>query len=507
VRRPLANRFIFAALVIVVLGGLYGLAGLRHPVAFAAGARLHQSARAAVSAAAAACPSPGSEGVTSGGVAVATAPASADAGQVVVSPLSPTGSAAPGAPLETLTQSGQLVVKAVRPAPAVPKKLLSAAGAAGSPVLTSPARGGVMIEAAGSMAQGLEVEQTGPGGLVTTRCEGPGTDFWFVGPGESSAADVQLYLMNVDSQPADADVQALTDSGPSLAGADTGITVPAHGMVVQSLDKLLHSSRVVALHVSASSGRIIAAVWETKSRGKAGAWLPVASAPSKHFLLPGLPGSAGTRELYVAVPGVDNAQVKLTAVTGKGSYQPTGGGGLQLAGGSSAGIALPSLAGIPAAIEISSNVPVAAAMLVPGGASGAPGVFAVGSGPVQQQGVIADNPAKAKGSASLILSAPQGAASVRISVAAAKSGIAPQSGKVVQVAAGRTIVVRISPPPGSAKTAAFTVVVTPQAGSGPVYAGRVITVGGVLQSILAVRSSPTWIPLPRVRDSLTTVLP
>jgi hypothetical protein len=507
VRGPLANRFILAAVVIAALGGLYGLAGLRHPVAFAAGARLHQSARAAVTAAVSACPSPGSAGVTSGGVAVATAPASADAGQLVVSPLSPTGSAAPGAPLETVTRSGQLVVKTARPAPAVPRKLLSAASAAGSPILTSPARGGVMIQAAGSLAQGLEVEQTGSDGLVTARCEGPGTDFWFVGPGESLAADVQLYLMNVDSQPAAADVEVLTDSGPSLAGADTGITVPAHGMVVQSLDKLLHSSRVAALHVSASSGRIIAAIRETRSPGKAGAWLPVASAPSRHLLLPGLPGSVGTRELYVAVPGVDNAQVKLTAVTGKGSYQPTGGGGLQLAGGSAAGIALPSLAGIPAAIEISSNVPIAAAMLVPGGASGAPGAFAVGSSPVQQQGVIADNPAKAKGSASLVLSAPQGAASVRIAVAAEKSGITPRSGKVVQVAAGRTVVVRISPPPGSPKAAAFTVVITPQAGSGPVYAGRVVSVGGVLQSILAVSSSPTWIALPGVRDSLSTVLP
>jgi Family of unknown function (DUF5719) len=507
VRGSLANRFVLAALVIIVLGGLYGLAGLGHPVAFAAGARLHQSARAAVSAAISACPSPGSAGPTGGGIAVATAPASANAGQVVVSPLSPAGSAAPGAPLDTLTQPGQLLVQAVRAAPAVPKKLLSAATAAGSPALTSPARGGVMIQASGSMAQGLEAEQTDSGGLVTARCVGPGTDFWFVGPGENSAADIQLYLMNVDSQPAAADVEALTDGGPSLAGADTGITVPAHGMVVQSLVKLLHGSRVAALHVSASSGRIIAAVRETRSSSKPGAWLPVASAPSKHLLLPGLPGSAGTRELYVAVPGVSNAQVKLTAVTAKGSYQPTGGGGIQLAGGSAAGIALPSLAGIPAAIEISSNVPVAAAMMVPGGASGAPGAFTVGSGPVQEQGVVADNPGKAKGTASLVLSAPRGAASVRIAVAAAKSGIAPRSGKLVQVAAGRTIVVGIRPPQGSAKTSAFTVVITPQPGSGPVYAGRVITVGSALQSILPVLSSPTWVPLPRVRDSLTTVLP
>jgi hypothetical protein len=398
-------------------------------------------------------------------------------------------------------------VKTVRPAPAVPRKLLQAAGAAGAPVPTSPARGGVMIQAAGSLAQGLAVEQTGSGGLVTARCEGPGTDFWFVGPGASSAADIQLYLMNVDGQPADADVEALTDSGPSLAGADTGITVPAHGMVMQSLDKFLHGSRVAALHVSASSGRIVAAVRESKSPGKAGAWLPAATAPSRRLVLPGLPGSAGTRQLYVAVPGVDNAQVKLTAVTGKGSYQPTGGGGLQLAGGSAASIALPSLAGIPSAIEITSSVPVAAAILVPGGAAGAPGAFAVGSLPVQQQGVIADNPGHPKGSVSLVLSAPLGAASVRIAVAAEKSGIAPQSGKLVQVAAGRTVVAPLSLPPGAAKAAAFTIVITPQAGSGPVYAGRVLAVGRVPQSILAVRDSPTWIPLPAVRDSLTTVLP
>jgi len=51
------------------------------------------------------------------------------------------------------------------------------------------------------------------------------------------------------------------------------------------------------------------------------------------------------------------------------------------------------------------------------------------------------------------------------------------------------------------------VVITPQPGSGPVYAGRVLTVGSALQSILPVLSSPTWIPLPGVRDSLTTVLP
>jgi hypothetical protein len=228
-----------------------------------------------------------------------------------------------------------------------------------------------MISASGALSQGLEVEQTDSSGLVTARCEEPGTDFWFVGPGQQSTADIQLSLMNVDGQQADAQVTALTDNGPLLGGTDTGIAVPAHGLVVQSLAKLLHRTRFVALHVTASLGRIVAAVRETTSAALPGAWLPVTQAPAKRSVLPGLPATGGTRQLYVAVPGAANAQVKITAVTPKGSYQPTGGGGLNLPGGSAVGIPLPSLHGIPAAIEVSANVPVAASMMVPGGAAGA----------------------------------------------------------------------------------------------------------------------------------------
>ncbi len=50
-------------------------------------------------------------------------------------------------------------------------------------------------------------------------------------------------------------------------------------------------------------------------------------------------------------------------------------------------------------------------------------------------------------------------------------------------------------------------VLTPLAGSGPVYAGSVISTGGTVQSILPVASSLTWIPLPAVRSTLTAVLP
>src|SRR5262249_61834272 len=59
--------------------------------------------------------------------------------------------------------------------------------------------------------------------------------------------------------------------------------------------------------------------------------------------------------------------------------------------------------------------------------------------------------------------------------------------------------------PGSRKGTAFAMVVTPLGGSGPLYAGRVITgsgKGGVLQSILAVPSALATVPLPGVRNAL-----
>jgi hypothetical protein len=357
------------------------------------------------------------------------------------------------------------------------------------------------------MAQGLEVEQTGPDGLVTARCEGPGTDFWFVGPGPQSVRDIQLYLMNVDAQPADVQVTAMTDGGPLLASADTGIAVPAHGLVIQSLAKLLGKSRFMALQVSTSMGRIVAAVRETKRAAHPGGWLPVTDAPAKRLVVPGLPGATGTRELYLAVPGVGNAQVKLTAVTPRGSYQPAGGSGISLPGGSAVGIPLPSLGGIPAALQISSDVPVTAAVMAPGGEAGAPGAFTAAASPVLEQGVVARDPGSGIGSTTLVLSAPGAAASVLVAEATSTAGFAAHPGRLVQLAAGHTVALRLHPPAGSARRAAFAVLVIPQPGSGPVYAARVVSSGGAVRSILPVASSLIRISLPTVRDALMTALP
>jgi len=504
--RPRYRQPIFAALVLVALAGIYLGAGAIHPAA--AAGNLGRATRAAVSTATRLCPGPGSAGPTAGSVAVAAMPASSGAGRAVISRLVPGGSPAAGPVAGTDSQPGVPQVSAVKAAPPLTKSEQAGQPGSSAGVTTQDGQGGVAVTAAGQMAQGLEVEQTGPGGLVTAQCGAPGTSFWFVGPGQATAGGVELYLMNPGSQPADAAVSVLTDvtKGPPLLGnADNGITVPPHGMVVQSLDRLLQSSKVIALNVTTSVGQVVAAVRESKSASLAGAWLPATEAPARHLVIPGLPGAAGARDLYIAVPGSQSAEVKITAVTAKGSYQPTGGTGIGLLDSSVTSIPLSSLDGVSGAIAISASVPVVATLEVAGGPAGAPGAFAASGGPVGEQGVVADNPARSAGSTELVLSAPQKAASVRVTIASPSAPATGQQGTVVQIKAGSSVILPETPPRG-AKTTVFTLVVTPLSGSGPVYAGRILTSGQSVRSIIPVAASPTWISLPAVQESLSAFL-
>lgn len=505
---PRYRRPLFAILVLLVLGGIYAAAGAAHHAPVPA-ARRGRPASVPVTSAVRVCPAPGAAGVTAASVALAAVPGTASTGNAVMTRLTPGGSIAPGPVVRHLTKPGVLQVSTVKTAPPVPKNLRAGQPGSSSAVTTDSGRGGVLVSATGAMAQGLQVEQTGPGGLVTAECGSPGTSFWFVGPGEASASTIELYLMNVGSQAANVSVSALTDvtkAAPLLGSADTGIEVPPHSVVVQSLTKLLKSSKVMALHVSAVTGQVVASVRESSSASDDGAWLPATQAPARTLVIPGMPRSSGSRQLYIGVPGDATARVTITAVTGRGSYQPTGGTGIDLFGGSASAISLPSLGGVPGAVKISSTVPVVASMLMPGGPAGTPGAVAAASGPVQQQGVLADNPARTAGSTELVLSAPAAAATIRIMEATTSVPATGQPGKTVHITARSSVVVPLLPPAGS-KASQFTVVVKPDSGSGPVYAGRLISTGGVLRSVLAVPSSLTSVQLTPVQTSLADFTP
>ena len=500
--RLLANRIILALLVLVVVAALYGLVKVIRPVALTSAAPSGSAGRLTVTDALLGCPAPGSAGSTGGGIAIANVPAAAGTGRFTLTRLNP---ASAGTAIGTVPRPGQMTVEQVKPASPVPKKLVVTAKMAGGQVPTGTARGGLIVAASGANAQGLDVEQLGPGGQPTARCQPAGSDFWFIGPGGSKLHDY-VYLMNTDSQQADAAVSVQTDSGQLLGPQDSGIVVPPHSMIVQNMDKLVRAAKAVALHVTTSTGRVVAAVRATTSTSREGMWLPQAAPPSTKQVLTGLPATPGLRELYVTVPGNAAAQVKVTAISQRGSYQPTGGSVPPILGHQTTGVAIPSLGGSIGSIVVTSNVPVTASLEVSGGPTGAPGAFIVGGDAIVGQAVLAASTSGRVGTTELVLSAPEGAASVSIGKAIPGAALTGLNGQIVHIPAKSAVQVRLTMRKRSGKAALIAIVVTPLSGSGPVYAGRVSAIRGSVQTIQPVVSSPARIDLSQVRESLLAVL-
>jgi hypothetical protein len=515
VRNLRSSRVLFAAVVVVVLGGLYALAGLRHPISLSAGSAPAAPRSVRVTSVTRVCPAPGAQFSRGGGIAVMASPGSratgssgpASSGSAVVTRLEGPGRSTAGPAVLSITKPGTPRLATVN----LDRTTRVQAAPKGKPstttVVSTATPGGVVVQASGALAQGLDVEQTSATNLPTAACSSPGTDFWFAGPGQRTAGRIQVYLMNASSQAADVSLDIFTDAGPLQNTTDNGITVPPHGMIVQSLAPVLRNSRSLALHVRASAGQIAVAVQESTGTGE-GAWLPAAQAPSTHLVIPGLPAAAGSRNLYLSVPGVKDANVSLSAVTSRGTYVPTGAGGIDIPGGSAAEISLPSLAGIPAAIKLTASAPVAATMMIPGGTNGSPGSFTAAAPAIGEEGVVADNVSGAGRASALILSAPH--ATARVSVAQISSAGSARHTQTVQISSGKSAVVALKAVPGAPRGAPFAVVISPLAGSGPVYAGRVISAsgkGGALQSLLSVASSPVTIPLPAVRNEAISAEP
>jgi len=487
-----------AGAVLVALGVIAGAAQMVRPAAPGPDSAAAVARQVAVTSAARACPP--AQGSGSGPVALIAGAAGATntagpatAGQVELSALPPAG-----VPLRT---TGPVRAQG----PGVLSLLTVPAGASTSKKGASVAEGW-SVSASGTMAQAMEAEVAQSSGMASVRCGEPGSDIWFVGPGQQNgAAQIQLDLMNVDSLAASVDVSVITDAGQAQAGNDTGITVPPRQTVTESLSSMGSGSSVVAIEVHTSIGRVAADVSEGSSHSAS--WLPSTAAPSTELVIPGVPSSSSAAGLFLAVPGTSSAKVNVLAITPQGQYRPFGSQTVDLPGESASYMALTPLGGTAAALEITSNVPVVAGVLVPGSGAGA---FTAATAPISEQAVVAGNTTGSGLAASVVLSAPAGAARVRLTEIAQGNGVSTGAtgSQAVSVRAGHTMVAPVTAPRGARRGSAFAVVITPLAGSGPLYAARVETQGqNTIVSILPAASALTTISLPPVRNSYDAVSP
>jgi len=457
------------------------------PAAAGAGTTTHISMIAVPSQAAAAKGSP------------AVTPGSATLSAVPAAPASPAATKPAKKPAKKTSTKTASVTKSASAAPVT----VSEPGAATT--VTAPSAGdaaGTALAVTGQMAEGFEAEQATSAGLGLVSCSHPSSDMWFVGAG---ASNVQLYLMNTGALAASVNVNILTDTGQQN-GLANAITVAPDQVIAENISPYVRGAQAVAMEVQTTSGQVAASVWESDGTGS-GAWVPQSAEPSTTLVIPGLTVASSAARLFVTVPGQADARVKVVAYTPAGAFQQFATVPVQASAGATTPVTLSSLGASAAGLELTSNVPIVAGVLVAGTGIGS---FATAIAPVTEQGVVAGNPASAGVTVGLLLTAPGAAATANVSLIGADGTVtSPASLQNLTVAAARTLAVTVPRPPGRQP---FSIVLTPTASSGPLYAARVVTSGSgglsaPLVSLLPVQSALTEITLPAARNSYTAVLP
>jgi hypothetical protein len=311
--------------------------------------------------------------------------------------------------------------------------------------------------------------------------------------------------MNTGALAASVNVNILTDTGQQN-GLTDAITVAPDQVIEENIAPYVRGAQAVAMEVQTSSGQVAASVWESDGTG-GGAWVPQSAEPSTTLVIPGLTVASSAARLFVTVPGQSDARVKVVAYTPAGAFQQFSTVPVQASAGATTPVTLSSLGASAAGLELTSNVPIVAGVLVAGTGIGS---FATAAAPVTEQGVVAGNPATAGLTVGLLLTAPGAAATASVSVISADGTVTSPAGlQDVTVAAGRTLAVTVPRPTGRQP---FSIVLTPSADSGPLYAARVVTSGSgglsaPLVSLLPVQSALTEITLPPAQNSYTAVLP
>jgi Family of unknown function (DUF5719) len=466
---------------------------------------VHGGQSAAVTSVTRSCP-PLASGAAAGRITMVALPP--HAGGAAASAGTPTAASTAAGATPTGHATFRAVLAAPTPASAGQQARVPSVSALGTvATVTMPGGEGTAVAATGRMAEGFEAEQSDASGTGLVSCTHPGSDMWFAGTGHANGAtQTRLYLMNTGNVAASVDVTILTDTGQQN-GLNNAITIAPGKFVTENVTPFVSGSQALALHVQSNAGQVAASVWQGGAAG--GAWLPQAAAPATTLVIPGLTVASSAAKLFIVVPGSTDAQVKVVAYTPAGAVRQFPNAPVDASAGAATPLVLNSLGASAAGLKLTSNVPIVAGVLVSGSGIGS---FTTAVSPVTEQGVIAGNPSGRGLTVGLLLTAPSATVRASVSVIAADGTVTTPAGAgSVAVAAGHTLALAVPRPPGDSRQP-FAIVVTPQAGAGPLYAVRVVTsgTGGMsapVTSLLPVPSALGSIKLPPAENSYRAVMP
>ncbi|MGW4957191.1 DUF5719 family protein [Nonomuraea sp. NPDC004186] len=332
-------------------------------------------------------------------------------------------------------------------------------------------------------------------GLAGVRCTEPAPTTWLVGPGPANA-DVRLHLTNADKAPALADVQVYAAEGPISGDKGIGLEIAPGEHREIDLKTIAPSADIMAVSVTTAFGRLAVAARTALETGGVD-WLPSAAPPATRVVVPGLPGGGGRRELLVAAPGENDAQVRIKAVSEDAEYAMKGRESLDVPAGSVVSLDVTTgVGGSSAALVLTSPTPIVAGLVITGTGGRSDVAFTAGTPALDLGSTVARNGPGSK----LILTAVGVPGKVRIQVIPEKGR--PEEPFEVSIPAGRTKNVKLRP------KGDYALAVTPVAGE--VYGARVIEdhlKTGLLLTTQPLAPSRLWTLLPPLTDTPNVVAP
>lgn len=356
--------------------------------------------------------------------------------------------------------------------------------------------------AVGTWAAGFgadQVARSGEGasrGLAASPCARPITDGWILGGSSTVGRLAQILLVNDDDRAAQVDLLVYGADGEVVSPAGSGVVVPALSRSVVRLSALAPDQRFTAVHVIARTGRIAVSGLQTAAKGFTPlgmSALPVTQ-PGRRVVIPDIPKVAGARLLLLSPTGPAEAAVKL--LTKDGAITPVGLDAVSLEQNQLASLDLrDALAGEPAGVLVTADVPVVAAVVVTTGSGSElkEGDVTAGTPELTAPGVVVG-----LGLGSILhvvgISAPAAATSVRLDVYVGGS-TTPVWTRTVEVPAGASSRVRVKVDKDGS-----LLVITPL-GTGPAYVTREVTEQGprgpllALAPVLPTRSTTTVPPV------------
>ena len=375
-------------------------------------------------------------------------------------------------------------------------------------------------------------------GLASAACVQPDTSFWFIGAGTDANPLAQLNMADTDSLTAQVDVAEYDSAGLMSNAAQT----VNQGLVVQSggqssppgqLIDPANPPGAIALHVTATTGRVTAGLLAGDSKG-GGRDFVAAQVPAANLVIPGIPAAPSNTTIklqLMLMATSQDADVTLKWI-GKSSFTPSvtvphlSAGHVQSvdissipAPGESGALEITSTGGTPiiGAIKLtySSGGSTDSAYLTPVTALTGDAVVAANR---PGSSVILTNNSSQPAQVTITASAQPAVApatptptstSTHSSTATPSSTASPSATPsatpdTVTVPPNSTMAVPLTGPSGSNE---FAIMVTPQSGTGQIYAARVMTGSGPLVTVQAMSTALEAVLIPPVRSDLSGTVP